>query len=69
VRAHTDSRLRLTHRRIDSVVLERPVPRAGAGEHERFVVKLRALVAQARASGVPASSLQTALRKAAEEVP
>jgi len=56
-------------RGVGAVVLERPVPRAAAGEQERFVVKLRALVAQARASGVPASSLQTALRKAAEEVP
>jgi GntR family transcriptional regulator len=56
-------------RGVGAVVLERPAPRAAAGERERFVLKLRALVAQARASGVPASSLQGALRKAAEEVP
>jgi GntR family transcriptional regulator len=56
-------------RGVGAVVLERAAPRPAAGEQERFVRKLRALVAQARASGVPAPSVQGALRKAAEEVP
>src|SRR3954471_21408374 len=53
----------ILERGAGAVVLERRVPRVGDGEAGRFVVKLRALVAQARASGVPSSSLQTALRK------
>jgi GntR family transcriptional regulator len=56
-------------RGVGAVVLERAAPRAAAGEQERFARKLRALVAQVRASGVPAPSVQAALRKAAEEVP
>jgi GntR family transcriptional regulator len=56
-------------RGVGAVVLERAAPRAVAGGQERFVRRLRELVAQARASGVPAPSLQAALRKAAGEVP
>jgi DNA-binding transcriptional regulator YhcF (GntR family) len=56
-------------RGVGAVVLERAAPRAAAGEHERFARKLRELVAQVRASGVPAPSVQATLRKAAEEVP
>src|SRR5438067_9975843 len=56
-------------RGIGAVVLEREAPRAAAGEQDRFARKLRTLVAQARAAGVPATALTTALRRAAEEVP
>lgn len=48
-----------------AVVLERAMPRAAASDQERFVRKLRSLLAEARAAGVPAS----ALRKAMEEMP
>ena len=56
-------------RGVGAVVLQRAAARAPAGEQERFARRLRALVAQARASGISAPSLQAALRKAAEEVP
>jgi GntR family transcriptional regulator len=56
-------------RGVGAVVLERAVPRAAAGEQEKFARSLRTLVAQARASGVPAAAVQAALRRAAEEVP
>src|SRR5436305_11035027 len=56
-------------RGVGAVVLDRPAPRAPAGEQERLARKLRSLVAQARAFGVPAPSLQAAPRQAAEVVP
>src|SRR3954469_11938906 len=56
-------------RGIGAVVVDRPPPRAPAGEQERFARKLRELVAQARAAGLPAQTVQAALEKAAEEVP
>src|SRR5215470_8884266 len=56
-------------RGVGAVVLERAAPRAAAGEQERFARRLRGLVAEARAAGVPAPSVQAALRRAAEEVP
>ena len=55
-------------RRAGAVVLEREAPRAPAGEQERFARRLRELLAQARASGVPAAALQTALRRAEEDL-
>lgn len=56
-------------RRLGAVVLERSEPRAAAGEQQRFAQRLRELVAQARAAGLPAQSVQAALNRAAQEVP
>jgi len=56
-------------RRLGAVVQERAAPRAPAGEQDRFARRLRELVAQARAAGLPAQSVQAALERAAQEVP
>jgi len=56
-------------RRNGAVVLERSAQRAPAGEQDRFARRLRSLVAEARAAGVPAGSVQSALLRAAKEVP
>lgn len=48
-----------------AVVLDRATPKAAAAEQERFVRRLRLLLAEARAAGVPGA----ALRKAMEELP
>jgi DNA-binding transcriptional regulator YhcF (GntR family) len=56
-------------RGVGAVVLDRAVPRAAPGEQEKFARRLRTLVAEARAAGMSVMSLQTALRRAAEEVP
>ncbi len=56
-------------RGIGALVLERPPPRATAGGQERFARRLRSLVAEARAAGLPAPALQAALLRAAEDVP
>jgi DNA-binding transcriptional regulator YhcF (GntR family) len=55
-------------RRAGAVVLERPAPRAPAGELDRFTRRLQALVAEARAAGVSGGSLQAALLRAAKEI-
>ena len=55
----------LLDRRAGAVVLERPAPRPAPGEQDRFVRRLKLLVAEARAAGVPAA----ALRRAMEEAP
>src|SRR5215467_13301439 len=54
-------------RRAGAVVVERAAQRAPAGEHDRFTRRLRSLVAEARAAGIPAGSLQAALLRAAKE--
>ena len=56
-------------RRTGAVVLERKAPRPPAGEQERFAGRLRTLLAEARAAGIPAPALQSALRRAMEELP
>ena len=56
-------------RGVGAVVLERESPRAPAGEQERFARRLRSLVAEARAAGVPAAAVQAALRREEEEIP
>ena len=55
-------------RGVGAVVLERETPRAAAGEQERFGRRLRLLVAEARAAGVPAAAVQSALRRAMEDL-
>jgi DNA-binding transcriptional regulator YhcF (GntR family) len=56
-------------RGVGAVVLERNPPRAPAGEQDRFARRLRTLVAEARAAGVPGAALTALLRKAGEEMP
>ncbi|HEY5675951.1 MAG TPA: GntR family transcriptional regulator [Myxococcales bacterium] len=55
-------------RGVGAVVREREPPRAPAGEVDRFARRLRLLVAEARAAGVPAGAVQSALRRAMEDV-
>lgn len=56
-------------RGVGAVVLDRAAPRAPPGEQDRFARRLRELVAQARAAGISAQSVEAALRRAAQEVP
>jgi DNA-binding transcriptional regulator YhcF (GntR family) len=58
----------LLDKRAGAVVLERAAPRAAAGEQGRFARKVRLLVAEARAAGVSAAAVQSALRRASEDV-
>jgi DNA-binding transcriptional regulator YhcF (GntR family) len=44
-----------------AIVLEREAPRATALEQERFVRRLKLLLAEARAAGVPAGALRKAM--------
>ncbi|HEX4382300.1 MAG TPA: GntR family transcriptional regulator [Myxococcales bacterium] len=53
-------------RGVGAEVVERAVPKAQAGEPERFARRLSALVAEARSLGVPPLSLQAALVREAE---
>ncbi|MGZ6143004.1 MAG: GntR family transcriptional regulator [Myxococcales bacterium] len=55
-------------RGVGALVVAREAPKAAPGEPDRFARKLRSLVAEARAAGVPAASLQAALRRAIEEI-
>jgi GntR family transcriptional regulator len=55
-------------RGVGAEVVERAAPKAPAGEQERFTRRLSALVAEARASGLPSLALQAALLRAAEEL-
>jgi DNA-binding transcriptional regulator YhcF (GntR family) len=55
-------------RRVGAVVVEREAPRAPAGEQDRFNRRLRELLAQARAAGVPVAALKSALRRAEDEL-
>lgn len=48
-------------RRAGATVIERDAPRARAAETEKFARRLRALVAEARAAGVPVSALKKAM--------
>ena len=50
-------------RRAGAVVVERDAPRARAGELEKFARRIRALVAEARAAGVPESALRRVLEE------
>jgi GntR family transcriptional regulator len=49
-----------------ALVKDRPPPRADRGEAETFARRLRELVAEAQASGVPAEALRAALQRAGE---
>jgi GntR family transcriptional regulator len=53
-------------RGVGAEVVERAVPRAQAGEPERFARRLSSLVAEARSLGIPPLWLQAALVKEAE---
>ena len=56
-------------RRTGAIVLERKPPaRAAPGEEDRFARKLSALVAEARAAGLPLPAIQAALQRAAEDI-
>lgn len=49
-------------------VVSRNAPAAGAGQVEEFGQRLRALIAETLARGVPAAKLRTAMRRAVEEL-
>jgi GntR family transcriptional regulator len=49
-----------------ALVKDRPLPRADRGEAETFARRLRELLAEAQASGVPVEALRAALQRAGE---
>jgi DNA-binding transcriptional regulator YhcF (GntR family) len=51
-------------RGVGAVVLDREAPRPPAAEQERFVRRLKLLIAEARAAGVPVASLRRTIEEA-----
>lgn len=51
-------------RGVGALVLDRESPRAQAGDQERFARRLKLLIAEARAAGVPASALRRTIEEA-----